>query len=66
MKINRILSKIAALAAVISMGLAVIDRLFCADKALFGMSALSYLRITDTMLLFTIVFWLFAERQAKG
>lgn len=66
MKMKRILSKIAALAAVISMGLAVIDRLFCADKALFGMSALSYLRITNTMLLFAIAFLLLADHQAKG
>jgi hypothetical protein len=59
MPIKRILAYISGLIAMISMILAVIARVFLMNKALFGLSALSYLRVTNTMLLFTIAFWLF-------
>lgn len=49
----------AGMIAVVSFLFAVIARLLCAGKAFIGMSALSYLRITNTMLLFAIGFVLF-------
>jgi len=55
----KILYYISGIIAVISTILVVVARLFFADKALFGLSALSYLRITNTMLLFTIAFLVF-------
>jgi hypothetical protein len=58
MSIKRILAYVSGLIAVISMLLAVIARAFLMNKVLFGLSALSYLRVTNTMLLFTIAFWL--------
>jgi hypothetical protein len=65
MSIKRILAYISGLIAVISMMLAVIARAFLMNKALFGLSALSYLRVTNTMLLFAIAFWLFEYLKRK-
>ncbi len=50
------LKYVALVIAIITMILAVIARLFLPDKALFGLAALSYLRVTMTMLLFSIAF----------
>ena len=50
---------ISGLIAIITMILAVIARLFLPNKSLFGMSALSYLRVTNTMLFFTIAGMIF-------
>jgi len=61
----KILYYISGIIAVISTILAVVARLFFADKALFGLSALSYLRITNTMLLFTIAFLVFEYVRRK-
>lgn len=65
MLIKRLLAYVSGFIAVISMMLAVIARLFLMNKALFGLSALSYLRVTNTMLLFTIAFWLFEYLKRK-
>jgi len=65
MSLKRILAYVSGLIAVISMMLAVIARAFLMNKVLFGLSALSYLRITNTMLLFAITFWLFECRPKK-
>jgi hypothetical protein len=62
MTIKRVLAYASGLVALISMFLAVLTRLFFLNKAVFGLSALSYLRVTNTMLLFAIVFWLFECR----
>jgi len=40
--------------SIITMILAIIARLFLPEKALFGLAALTYLRLTMTMLLFTL------------
>jgi hypothetical protein len=48
------LKYIAFVISVITMIFAVIARLFLPEKALFGLAALTYLRVTMTMLLFTI------------
>lgn len=42
--------------AIITMVLAVIARLFLPDKAFLGLATLTYLRLTITMLLFSLVF----------
>lgn len=47
------------------MMLAVIARVFFINKALFGLSALSYLRITNTMLLFAIALCFFEGLKKK-
>ena len=62
---KRFLAYVSGLIAVISMILAVVARVFFINKSLFGLSALSYLRMTDTMLLFTITFWLFECLKRK-
>lgn len=46
---------VALVVAIITIVLAVIARLFMPDKALFGLAALTYLRLTVTMLLFALV-----------
>ena len=61
----KILYYISGIIAVISTILAVVARLFFVDKALFGLSALSYLRVTNTMLLFTIAFSVFEYVRRK-
>jgi len=65
MTLKRVLAYASGLIAVISMFLAVFTRLFFSNKALFGLSALSYLRVTDTMLLFTIVILLLKGLRGK-
>jgi len=47
---------ISGIVAVVSFIIAVVTRLFLFNKCFLGISALSYLRVTNTMLLFTIVF----------
>jgi len=59
MSLERILACVSGGIAVISMVLAVMARVFFADKAPFGLSALSYLRATNTMLLFAIAFMIY-------
>ena len=61
----KILYYISGIIAVISIILAVVARLFFADKALFDLSALSYLRVTNTILLFTIAFLVFEYVRRK-
>lgn len=65
MPLKRILAYVSGVIAVISMILAVIARVFFTDKALFGLSALSYLRTTNTMLLFAIAFMVFDYIKKK-
>jgi len=65
MSIKRILAYVSGVIAVISMILAVIARMFFVNKALFSLSALSYLRVTNTMILFAIAFWLFEYLKKK-
>ncbi len=52
------LAYISGIIGIISIVLAVVARLFLPYKMLFGMAAITYLRFTNTMLLFTIVFML--------
>ena len=61
----RIVYSIAGIIAVITIILAVIARLFLPNKAFLGLSALSYLRVTSTMLLFALVALVF-EHFHKG
>jgi len=63
---KRIYAYIPGIVAVVSFILAVIARLACTNKALLGVSALSYLRITNTMLLFALTFILLELRAKKG
>ncbi|MGQ9465656.1 MAG: hypothetical protein ACUVQ3_06305 [bacterium] len=50
------LKYVAFVIALITMVLAVIARLFLPGKVLFGLAALTYLRLTITMLLFSLAF----------
>ena len=50
---------ISGIVAVVSFIIAVVARLFLFNKCFLGLSALSYLRVVNTMLLFTIVFIVF-------
>lgn len=50
------LKYVAFVIALITMVLAVIARLFLPEKVLFGLAALTYLRLTITMLLFSLAF----------
>ena len=61
----RIVYSIAGIIAVITVILAVIARLFLPNKSFLGLSALSYLRVTNTMLLFALVA-LVCEHFQKG
>jgi hypothetical protein len=61
----KFISHISGIIAVVSFVLAVIARLFLVNKALFGLSSLSYLRVTNTMLLFTIAFLVFEYVRRK-
>ncbi len=59
----RMLKYFSLLVAVVCMGLAITARLFLPGKILFGLAALSYLRLTMIMLLFALTFhFLFSER----
>ena len=61
----KFLAYISGIIGIISIVLAVITRLFLPYKMLFGMAALTYLRFTNTMLLFTIVFMLCYHLKEK-
>ena len=61
----KILAFIAGVLAVICMGLAIIARLFFPDKSLSGISALSYLRAANTIILFAIAFLVFEFTKKK-
>lgn len=50
------LKYVAFVIALITMVLAVVARLFLPEKVLFGLAALTYLRLTITMLLFSLAF----------
>jgi len=52
----KIFAYLSGVVAVISVILAVIARLFFVNKAILGLSALAYLRVSNTMLLFAIAF----------
>ncbi len=57
------LKHLALIIALISMILAVVARIFLPYKVIFGLAALSYLRLTMTFLLFALVFhFLFPEK----
>lgn len=66
MSIKKGLTYIAGALAVLATILGAIARGFFATKTLFGLSALSYLRIADTLLLFTIVFLLLEAKERRG
>lgn len=51
----KVIYYISGLVAVVSFIMAIVARLFLFNKCFFlGLSALSYLRVTNTMLLFTL------------
>lgn len=56
---------ISGIVAVVSFIMAVVARLFLFNKCFLGMSALSYLRVANTMLLFTIMFIVFEYVRSK-
>ena len=62
----KILAYISGVIVVISIVLAVVARLFFDDKAIFGISALAYLRFINTMLLFTIAFLVFENVRGNN
>jgi hypothetical protein len=49
--------------AIVGMIGAIVARIFLPGKVLFGLAALTYLRITITMLLFAITFHLFFSEK---
>ena len=55
----KILACTSGAIAVVSVVLAVVARLFFPDKSLFGLHALTFLRVTNTMLLFAIAFLMY-------
>lgn len=59
------LAYISGIIGIISIVLAVVARLFLPYKMLFGLAAITYLRFTNTMLLFTIVFMLCHHLKEK-
>jgi len=56
---------LSGIIAVISIILAVVARIFLPNQSFLGLSALSYLRVTNTMLLFALVA-LVSEHFHKG
>ncbi len=48
------LKYVAFIVSIITMVLAIVARLFFPEKAFLGLAALTYLRLTMTMLLFTL------------
>jgi hypothetical protein len=54
----KMLQKVALLFACIVLILGVVARLFFPDKIMFELGAITYLRITMVMLLFSIAFYL--------
>jgi len=60
----RILKYITLLISIISIILAVAARILAGHRPLFGLVSIAYLRITITMLLFTLTFhFLFPENR---
>lgn len=53
----KMLQKIALLLGCITIILGVVARLFFPEKILFGLGAITYLRLTIVMLLFSIAFY---------
>jgi uncharacterized membrane protein len=66
MSFKHLCAYIAGIIAIVTLILAIIARLICADKVFLGLSALTYLRLTNTMLLLAIMFILFALVEKKG
>ena len=54
----KMLQKVALLFACITLILGVVARLFFPDKIMFELGAITYLRLTMVMLLFSIAFYL--------
>ena len=50
----KVIYHISGIVAVVSFIMAIVARLFLFNKCFLGLSALSYLRVTNTMLLFTL------------
>jgi hypothetical protein len=61
----KIVYYVSSVIAVISVILAVVARLFMPNKSFLGLSALSYLRVTNTMLLFAIATLVFEYIHKK-
>ena len=61
----KIVYYVSSIIAVITVILAVVARLFLPNKSLLGMSALSYMRVTNTMLLFAIAALVFEYIHKK-
>ncbi len=59
------ISYISGIVAAVSFIIAIVTRLFLFNKCFLGLSALSYLRVTSTMLLFTLVFIAFEYVKSK-
>ncbi|MGB3478675.1 MAG: hypothetical protein WBB67_05900 [bacterium] len=66
MSFKQICAYISGIIAIVSFILAVIARLIYADKIFLGLSALAYLRITNTMLLFAVAFMFLKLLERKG
>jgi hypothetical protein len=65
MSVKQICTYLSGIIAVGSFVLAVIARLMLTDRSFLGLSAISYLRITNTMLLFTIALTLLNLLERK-
>ena len=50
----KVIYYISGIVAVVSFIMAIVARLFLFNKCFLGLSALSYMRVTNTMLLFTL------------
>ncbi len=61
----KFLAYLSGIIGIVSIILGFIARLFMPYKVLFGLGALTYLRFTNTMLLFTIVFLLLYYMKEK-
>jgi len=61
----RIVYYVSSFIAAISVILAIVARLFLPNKSILGLSALSYLRVTNTMLLFAIAALVFEYIHRK-
>ncbi len=61
----RIVCYVSSFIAAISVILAIVARLFLPNKSILGLSALSYLRVTNTMLLFAIAALVFEYIHRK-
>jgi len=61
----KFLAYLSGIIGVVSIVLGIITRLFVPFKILFGLGAITYMRFTNTMLLFTIVFLLLYYMKEK-